>query len=425
MNTIGWKKMALGLAVSGSLFLAACSDSEDTSTSGSGEDSGDSSSATLEVGIEEGYIDFVNEIVPKFEEEYDVTVTVTERDLFDTLEALPLDGPAGLAPDVMIAPYDRIGNLGQQGHLAEVTLPDDGRYDEVDQQQVTINEKVYGSPFVIESLIMYYNKDLIDKAPATFEEIEKLTEDERFAFESESGKSTAFLANWLDFYNSYGLLSGYGGYVFGDEGTDTSDIGLNTAESIEAIEYATHWLKDIWPQGMLDATTSGNFIDEQFTNGKAAAIIGGPWSANNYTEAGVNYGVSTIPTLPNGENYQPFAGGKGWIISNYAENKEAAQNWLDFVTNDENQQLLVEMNAEVPANQNTREVVAQGDDELTIAVINQYNSAVPMPNIPEMAEVWTGAQTLMFDSASGNKTPEQSANDAVEVISGNIEQKYQ
>ncbi|RDW15609.1 extracellular solute-binding protein [Oceanobacillus chungangensis] len=423
MNTVGWKKIALGLAVSGSLFLTACSDSEETSSGK--EESGDSNSATLEVGIEEGYIDFVNEIVPKFEEEYDVTVTVTERDLFDTLEALPLDGPAGLAPDVMIAPYDRIGNLGQQGHLAEVTLPDDGRYDEVDEQQVTINEKVYGSPFVIESLIMYYNKDLIDKAPATFEELEKLTEDERFAFESESGKSTAFLANWLDFYNSYGLLSGYGGYVFGDEGTNTSDIGLNSAESIEAIEYATHWLKDIWPQGMLDATTSGNFIDEQFTTGKAAAIIGGPWSANNYTEAGVNYGATTIPTLPNGENYQPFAGGKGWIISNYAENKEAAQNWLDFVTNDENQELLVEMNAEVPANQNTRDVVAQGDDELTIAVINQYNSAVPMPNIPEMAEVWTGAATLMFDSASGGKTPEQSANDAVEVISGNIEQKYQ
>ncbi|RDW16960.1 sugar ABC transporter substrate-binding protein [Oceanobacillus arenosus] len=423
MITIGWKKLALGLAVSGSLFLAACSDGEDKSTGG--EDSGSSSTATLEIGIEEGYIDFVNEIVPKFEEEYDVTVKVTERDLFDTLEALPLDGPAGLAPDVMIAPYDRIGNLGQQGHLAEVTLPDDGRYDDVDEQQVTINEKVYGSPFVIESLIMYYNKDLIDKAPATFEELEALTEDEQFAFKSESGKSTAFLANWLDFYNSYGLLSGYGGYVFGDVGTNTSDIGLNSAESIEAIEYATHWLKDIWPQGMLDSTTSGNFIDEQFTTGKAAAIIGGPWSANNYKDAGVNYGVSTIPTLPNGENYQPFAGGKGWIISNYAKNKEAAQNWLDFVTNDENQQLLVERNAEVPANQHTREIVSQGDDELTIAVINQYNSAVPMPNIPEMAEVWTGAATLMFDSASGNKTPEESANDAVKVISDNIEQKYE
>ena len=424
MKNIGWKKIVLGLALTGSLFLAACSeDGEDTSSGGEGD--GNSNGATLEIGIEEGYIDFVNEIVPKFEEEYDVTVTVTERDLFDTLDALPLDGPAGLAPDVLIAPYDRIGNLGQQGHLAEVTLPDDGRYDEVDQQQVTINETIYGSPFVIESLILYYNKDLIDEAPATFEDLEALAEDERFAFESEEGKSTAFLANWLDFYNSYGLISGYGGYVFGEEGTNTTDIGLNTAESIEAIEYATHWLSDIWPQGMLDATTSGNFIDEQFTTGKAAAVIGGPWSVGGYIEAGVNYGVSTIPTLPNGENYQPFAGGKGWIISNYTENTEAAQNWLDFVTNDENQQLLVEMNAEVPANQNTRDMVSQGDDELTIAVINQYNSAVPMPNIPEMAEVWTGAETLMFDSASGNKSAKESADDAVQVISENIEQKYE
>lgn len=47
-----------------------------------------------------------------------------------------------------------------------------------------------------------------------------------------------------------------------------------------------------------------------------------------------------------------------------------------------------------------------------------------MPNIPQMAEVWTGAETLMFDAASGNKTAEESANDAVDVISENISQKY-
>ena len=41
-----------------------------------------------------------------------------------------------------------------------------------------------------------------------------------------------------------------------------------------------------------------------------------------------------------------------------------------------------------------------------------------------MAEVWTGAETMMFDAASGNKTAEESANDATELIKQNIEQKY-
>ncbi|WP_026908825.1 extracellular solute-binding protein [Paucisalibacillus globulus] len=417
-----WKKLAFIAMLTSLLALAACGDSDEGKEKSS--DDGDSTAAgTLEIGVEAGYIDYVKDIVPAFEEETGIKVTVTERDLFETLEALPLDGPAGIAPDVMIAPYDRVGNLGQQGHLAEYSFPDDGRYDDLDKQQVTIDGKTYGAPFVIEALVLYYNKDLVDQAPETFADIEALAEDDRFAFESEEGRTTAFLANWLDFYSTYGLLSAYGGYVFGDNGADPSDVGLNTDGAIEGIEYATEWF-DRWPQGMLDSTTAGNFIDEQFTTGKTAAIIGGPWSASNYTEAGVNFGVSMIPTLPNGEEYQPFAGGKAWIASNYAKDKEAAQKWLDFVANEANQQKLYEDKGEVPANQLTRATVVEAGDELTSAVINQYNEAIPMPNIPEMAEVWTGAETLMFDAASGNKSATDSANDAVNVINENISQKY-
>ncbi|WP_277630836.1 extracellular solute-binding protein [Atopococcus tabaci] len=428
MSKTKWKKYALGFVSASAVVLSACGGGEDPATDTGGQTGGaaENDGNTLEVGVESDYVAYVEAIAPAFEEEHGVTIEVTERDMFEILEALPLDGPSGLAPDVMLAPYDRIGGLGQQGHLAPVTLPDDGRYDEVDQQQVTIDGTQYGSPFVIEALVMYWNQDLLDSAPQTFEDLEALTEDERFAFESESGKSTAFLTNWVDFYNSYGLLSGYGGYVFGQDGTDPSDVGLNTPGAIEGIEYATQWFQEVWPQGMLDVTSAGDFIDEQFISGKAAAIINGPWGAANYNTNEVNYSVAPVPTLPNGNEYEPFGGGKGWIINNYSENLEIAEEWLNFVTNEENMMLLhEEYTNEVPANQHARTAIQEtGEDELAVAVIEQYNNAVPMPNIPEMAEVWTGAETMMFDAGSGNKTPEQAANDAVQIISDNIEQKY-
>lgn len=434
MSKKNWKKYALGFVSASALVLAACGGGEEAGTdTGAGDTGGGTEqtdgggSGTLEVGVGADYVEYIEEIAPGFEEEFGVTVEVTERDMFETLEALPLDGPSGLAPDVMLSPYDRIGGLGQQGHLAPVTLPDDGRYDETDQQQVTVNDEQYGSPFVIEALVMYWNQDLLDEAPATFEDLEALAEDERFAFESEEGTNTAFLANWVDFYNSYGLISGFGGYVFGEDGTDTSDVGLNTPGAIEGIQYATDWFQNTWPEGMLDVTSAGNFIDEQFVSGNAAAVINGPWGAANYIENDVNYGVAPIPTLPNGNEYEPFAGGKGWIINNYSEDVEIAQEWLDYVTNEENMLLLhEEYTNEVPANQQARTSIQEaGENELAIAVIEQYNNAVPMPNIPEMAEVWTGAETMMFDAGSGNKSPEQAANDAVQIIEDNIEQKYQ
>ncbi|MCI4060646.1 sugar ABC transporter substrate-binding protein, partial [Bacillus cereus] len=70
---------------------------------------------------------------------------------------------------------------------------------------------------------------------------------------------------------------------------------------------------------------------------------------------------------------------------------------------------------EVPANTAARKKADEQKNELTSAVIKQYETATPTPNIPEMAEVWTGAESLIFDAVSGKKAAQTSANDAVNV----------
>ncbi|MFY0851037.1 extracellular solute-binding protein [Enterococcus faecium] len=413
------KKLGLGLVSLGILGgLAACGNGN-SSAEGDTEEG-----KTLTVSVDSGYKDYINEIKDTFEKENDVKIKLVEKDMFDQLESLALDGPAGKGPDVMMAAYDRIGALGQQGHLAEVKLGNESAYDETDKAQVTYDGKIYGEPAVIETLVLYYNKDLVDTAPATFKDLENLSKDSRFAFESEAGKNTGFLAKWTDFYYSYGLIAGYGGYVFGDDGTDPSDIGLNNAGAVEGISYATDWFQNVWPKGMQDIKSAGDFASQQFMSNKTAAIIDGPWQAQTYKENNINYGVAKIPTLNNGQPYQPFGGGKGWVVSNYAKNKDFSQKWLDYVTNQENQDKFFEMVNEIPANQQARETAKAKNDELTTAVIEQYETAQAMPNIPEMGEVWTGAENLMFDAASGSKTPKESADEAVKTISEAIEQKY-
>lgn len=413
------KKLGLGLLSLGILGgLAACGNGKADTASGGNDEK------TLTVSVDSGYKDYINKIKGDFEKENDVKIKLVEKDMFDQLEALSLDGPAGKGPDVMMAAYDRIGALGQQGHLAEVKLGNEADYDETDKAQVTYDGKIYGEPAVIETLVLYYNKDLVDEAPTTFKELENLAKDKHFAFESEAGKNTGFLAKWTDFYYSYGLLAGYGGYVFGDNGTNPSDIGLNNAGSIEGITYATNWFQNVWPKGMQDIKSAGDFVSQQFMSNKAAAIIDGPWQAQTYKDNKINYGVAKIPTLNNGESYQPFGGGKGWVASNYSKNKELSQKWLDYVTNTKNQEKFFEMVNEIPANQAARETAKSKNDELTTAVIDQYETAQAMPNIPEMAEVWTGAENLMFDAASGSKSPKESANQAVKTIKEAIEQKY-
>lgn len=409
-----WKKVGLATLAAGlTVGLAAC-----------GSKSSESNQKTLTVTVDKGYKDYINDIKGDFEKKNGVKVVVKTKDALATLDSLKLDGPAGKAADVMMAPFDRVAVLGKQGQLATVKLADDGRYNDADKKNVTLKGKTYGEPVTIETLVMYYNKDLIKKAPTSFKELETLSKDSKFAYENDKTKNVAFLTQWTNFYNAYGLIKGYGGYVFGDNGTNPKEIGLNNKGSVEGLTYISDWFKNVWPKGMMSTSSNENFVTDQFTSGKTAVVIDGPWMAAKYKKAKVNYGVAALPTLDNGNKYQAFGGGKAWVISNYSKQKGLSQKWLDYVTNKKNQTKFFKDTNEVPANEQARDAVAKGDNDLAKAVIAQYKDADPMPNIPEMAEVWTGAENLIVDSAAGKKTPQQAADAAVKQIKQTIQQKY-
>ena len=396
-----WKKVGLATLAAGlTVGLAAC-----------GSKSSESNQKTLTVTVDKGYKDYINDIKGDFEKKNGVKVVVKTKDALATLDSLKLDGPAGKAADVMMAPFDRVAVLGKQGQLATVKLADDGRYNDADKKNVTLKGKTYGEPVTIETLVMYYNKDLIKKAPTSFKELETLSKDSKFAYENDKTKNVAFLTQWTNFYNAYGLIKGYGGYVFGDNGTNPKEIGLNNKGSVEGLTYISDWFKNVWPKGMMSTSSNENFVTDQFTSGKTAVVIDGPWMAAKYKKAKVNYGVAALPTLDNGNKYQAFGGGKAWVISNYSKQKGLGQKWLDYVTNKKNQTKFFKDTNEVPANEQARGAVAKGDNDLAKAVIAQYKDADPMPNIPEMAEVWTGAENLIVDSAAGKKTPQQAADE--------------
>ena len=413
-RTILRSAAVLGTVGFASLLLVACGGKKEDSSSAKNE---------LTVYVDNGYKSYMEEAAKAFEKESGTKVNIKTGDALGGLDKLSLDNQSGKAPDVMMAPYDRVGGLGNDGQLAEVTLNKDSKTDKTTESLVTNGGKVYGAPAVIETLVLYYNKDLLQEAPKTFGELEELAKDSKYDFAGEDGKNTAFLADWTNFYYAYGLLSGNGGYVFGKNGTDPKDIGLNNQGAIDGIEYAKTWYAK-WPKGLQDTKGAANFIQTQFQEGKTAAIIDGPWKAASLKEAKVNYGVATIPTLPNGKAYSAFGGGKAWVIPAGANHPEAAQKFVDFLTTTDQQKAFYDKTNEVPANTEAREYAVGKNDELTTAVVKQFENAQPMPNISEMSTVWDPAATMLFDAVSGKKSAKDAADDAVKLIKETIEQKF-
>ena len=410
----------LGTATLASLLLVACG----SKTADKAADSGSSEAKEITFYVEDQYKAYAEKVAAAYEKESGTKVNIKSGDQLGGLDKLSLDNQSGQAADVMMAPYDRVGSLGTDGQLSEVTLSDGAKTDDKTKSLVTAADgKVYGAPAVIESLVMYYNKDLVKEAPKTFADLENLAKDSKYAFAGEDGKTSAFLADWTNFYFAYGLLAGNGGYVFGQNGKDAKDIGLANDGSIAGINYAKSWYEK-WPKGMQDTEGAGNLIQTQFQEGKTAAIIDGPWKAKAFKDAKVNYGVATIPTLPNGKEYAAFGGGKAWIIPSSTKNLEAAQKFVDFLVSTEEQKAFYDTTNEIPANTEARSYAEGKNDELTTAVIKQFKNAQPMPNISQMSAVWDPAANMLFDSVSGKKDAKTAANDAVTLIKETIKQKF-
>ena len=330
----------------------------------------------------------IEDAIKAFEAQYKVKVKIQEMPYAQQIEKLRLDGPAGIGPDVLVIPHDQVGGAVVQGLLSELKV--DAKYMDsftkpaVDAQ--TYEGKLYGIPKAVETIVLVYNKDILPKAPETFDDLIKVSKEQRAA------NKYGLLAKFDEIYYSYGVVAGMGGYIFGQNANgslNVNDIGLANQGTIDAVTFLKSFYADgLFPAGIV-GETGANAIDSLFTEKKAAAVITGPWAFKPYQDAGVNYGVAPLPTLPNGEHMRSFLGVKGYSVSTYSTQKELAQQFIEFINQPEYAKIRFEKTGEIPPVKLLIDDPVIKGDEKARAVAIQAGYAVPMPSVPEMQEVWT------------------------------------
>lgn len=362
----------------------------------------------------------IAQAVADFEKEFDVKVNIQEMPYTQQIEKLRLDGPAGIGPDVMVIPHDQLGAAVVQNLITPIKSMQENadKYINSATSAFTANGKIYGVPKVVETVVMFYNKEMIKKPFETF--------DEYYKYSKEHTKDGNFglLAKFDSIYYAYGALAPYGAYVFKrDAGGnyDAEDVGLSNDGAVEGVEY----IKKFYTEGLFPAGIIGdngiNAIDSLFTEKKAAAVINGPWAVEPYTKAGVDFGVVPLPKLPNGKDMSSFMGVKGYVISSWAKDHDLAEKFINYINQPKYAAIRFKETMEIPP---IKEVMADSiiqDNAIASAIAIQASRATPMPSIPEMSEVWGPIDAALQLSVTGKQDVKSALQGATDHIHNQIE----
>lgn len=300
-------------------------------------------------------------------------------------------------PDMYLYAHDSLGTFAEMGILAPVTdVADEALLEDLLPMTVEAGQyegEQYLLPVYYETLLFLYNTDLwVGEVPSTTDELYEYME----AHTDVDAGTYAVVNQHSTAYNVAPVINGFGGYIIDKD----ANPGLNTPETKEAIIYNQKFAK-------LQADGDYNTVTALFNEGKAAAIIGGPWLISGMKEAGIEYGIKSLAefTLPNGNSLAPYSGVQGVGVLKYAaENKaDAIGKVLTAIASPELGIALANNANCAPANNKSYEDAGVAENEMIMAMKITAETAQPMPNIPEMSVMWGPAEQLL---AAVNKAGE-------------------
>lgn len=313
--------------------------------------------------------------VDAFQAEYGIGLIV--ENVPDRNDQFPIAAPAGEGPDVIMLAHDRLGGFADSGLLASIDLGDKaGNFNPAALQAYTYGGELVGVPYAVENMAFFYNTDMVDSAPATWEELMEVG-----SALVDAGDATYALALTGTTYDAYPLMTAFGGYVFGtneDGSYNPQDVGIDS----EGMVAAGDFIKAGVEAGYISSSTDWDTAHVQFETGEVPFLMAGPWALDRLRESGVSYAIASFPEAA--AVGAPFSGVQGFAVNALSENVLLAQAFLtEFLATEESMQLLAD-----GSNRPSAWLSISSDDPDLAAFGEIAGIAQPMPNIPEMGSVW-------------------------------------
>ncbi|MBF4577000.1 ABC transporter substrate-binding protein [Frondihabitans sp. VKM Ac-2883] len=308
-------------------------------------------------------------------------------------------------PDVLMLDNPDLQQIAATGALSPLTdygISTDG-YAKGVLDAGTYKDKVYGLAPTVNTIALFYNKDILDKAgitpPTTWDELKtdakKLTKGSQYGFAVDANATYEGTWQFLPFMWSNG----------GDE----KDI--NTPQTEEALSLWTDLVKDGSMSKSVVNWTQAD-VNDQFIAGKTAMMINGPWQIPGLKDSKVDYGIAQIPVQSTSDTAVAPLGGEVWTVPNTGDKakQKVAAKIVDCMNSEKNQLGMAKLRYTIPSK---------------TAAAEQFGIDVPAEQVfvdlvasarartGELGEDWPKAATKIYTAVQSSLTGQSSPADAL------------
>ena len=367
----------------------------------------------------------LDQMIQLFQAEHpNITVKVETAPFADYFTKLQTLIAGGTAPDVFELNYENFVTYADKGLLLDLfpmmkadTTLDPKVYSERANQAFSYNGMQLGLPATFSTVVLFYNKDLFDKAGVAYP-----TADWTWQDAVEAGKKLNDPANGV-----WGLYSGVQFWEFYKKAAqnnckffneDKTQVLINSPECVQALQTMVDLVKK--DKVVPSAAEMGGVSDgDMFKSGKLAMDVSGIWMFSAYKDASFKWDITVEPGMTTKATHF-FANAANVFAA--TKHPQEAYEWVKFFTsNGEMAKIRIASGWELPALKDPAlfaDYLSQTPPANRQAVIDSLQFAVVPPVIVRQSEMQDGIGKLLDQVMLDQLTPQEALDQAKILIEG-------
>lgn len=332
-------------------------------------------------------------IIQAFQKEHpNITVKVESTAFADYFTRLQTLVAGGTAPDVFELNYENFVTYSSRGLLLDLApyMKAEGNFDPTVYypralEAFSYNGMQEGLPATFSTSVLFYNKDLFDKAGVAYP-----TKDWTWTDALDAAKKMNDPANgvWgiyspIQFWEFYKKAAQNNCEFFSD---DKTTVQIDSPECVAALDTMASFLKEkVMPT---DAEMGGIANEDMFNQGKIAILVSGIWMFSTFKDAPFNWDIQVEPGMATHATHF-FSDG----VSVFAASKhpvEAAEFAKFYTSNSETVKVRLASSWELPALNNPeafQDYLSQTPPANRQAVFDSLEFAIVPPTIARQSEM--------------------------------------